>query len=363
MSLKANLFHKVFCCKEFKAEDLVTWLAIRSHSVGAHLALSELERYLDEDYIEIVSSVWIEGIRITEPVALVDGYRLTDLREVPDCFAKQVLLNNCDPRFPTVAACIKKDSYPKSIDKENMQEVKRVNSRLMNNLLKLNTLASVFALNENCKPKVIFQGNLIPNDRPFGLNMNVEGAMDPSLGNLFVSVKDCAVIGENSPFIDTIRSILDSSCLNKKQLGKCMKAMNRIAKSKETKELDDKILDLSIALELLLLDDNDHGELNYRLSERGAILLGHNSNDRLNIYKDLKKLYGERSNVVHSGEVKKYTIEEFNRCVGYSEKICIYKLTNGEIDWDKLVIGGEIESDCLVRKQCSASNDEQVPFS
>ncbi len=54
---------------------------------------------------------------------------------------------------------------------------------------------------------------------------------------------------------------------------------------------------LSILLECLL--STGPGELRHRISERAAIILGININDRLTIYKDIKKIYDQRSKVVH----------------------------------------------------------------
>lgn len=55
--------------------------------------------------------------------------------------------------------------------------------------------------------------------------------------------------------------------------------------------------DLSILLECLLSTDTQ--ELAHKISERAAIILGKNSEDRLAIYKDIKKIYSQRSKIVH----------------------------------------------------------------
>lgn len=54
---------------------------------------------------------------------------------------------------------------------------------------------------------------------------------------------------------------------------------------------------LSILLECLLSTDTQ--ELAHKISERAAIILGKNSEDRLAIYKDIKKIYSQRSQIVH----------------------------------------------------------------
>jgi len=43
----------------------------------------------------------------------------------------------------------------------------------------------------------------------------------------------------------------------------------------------------------------DRQELAHKISERAAIILGKNNNDRLTIYKDVKNIYKQRSEIVH----------------------------------------------------------------
>jgi hypothetical protein len=59
----------------------------------------------------------------------------------------------------------------------------------------------------------------------------------------------------------------------------------------------------AVSLESLLMDRSDHAEITEKLALRGAHLIGRNLNSRLTVYKDLKKLYGIRSKVVHSGSI------------------------------------------------------------
>jgi len=60
---------------------------------------------------------------------------------------------------------------------------------------------------------------------------------------------------------------------------------------------------LSILLECLLSTDTH--ELAHKISERAAIILGKNCEDRLAIYKDIKIIYSQRSKIVHGEGVPK----------------------------------------------------------
>ncbi|MCP4442119.1 MAG: hypothetical protein GY810_24680, partial [Aureispira sp.] len=75
--------------------------------------------------------------------------------------------------------------------------------------------------------------------------------------------------------------------------------VNRYLSSLSRTAPEDSVLDLTICLESLLLA-NERDELKYRLSLRGAILIGENSKD---VKKTLGNMYDDRSSIVHSGKL------------------------------------------------------------
>lgn len=70
---------------------------------------------------------------------------------------------------------------------------------------------------------------------------------------------------------------------------------------------EDRIIDLTIALEALLMTDNDQQELSYRLALRGAALLGDAPDQRERLFRDLKNLYHVRSRLAHGCSLAKAT--------------------------------------------------------
>ena len=67
---------------------------------------------------------------------------------------------------------------------------------------------------------------------------------------------------------------------------------------------EDKLIDYMIAFEALLLGKDVQQELSYRLSLRGATLLGSTPEDRKIIFEQLNLGYKERSKIVHGGSTK-----------------------------------------------------------
>ncbi len=83
-------------------------------------------------------------------------------------------------------------------------------------------------------------------------------------------------------------------------------AIDRLNASWVSKALTDQAIDVGIALEVLLLHDSgkDRGELRYRLSERGAKILGGNGAQQLERFRKLKAIYDLRSKAVHIGSIE-----------------------------------------------------------
>ena len=75
--------------------------------------------------------------------------------------------------------------------------------------------------------------------------------------------------------------------------------VNRYLSSLSRTAPEDSVIDLTICLESLLLA-NERDELKYRLSLRGAILIGENSKY---VKKTLGNMYDDRSSIVHSGKL------------------------------------------------------------
>lgn len=120
--------------------------------------------------------------------------------------------------------------------------------------------------------------------------------------------------------------------------------LDRLARAGRERDLADKVIDLGIAVEALLLHDlgSDRGELSYRLSLRGAWLVGTNPGNRAEIQKALRDLYNLRSTVVHSGSIEnnaknKATIERgADICRDLVRKVIELEC---DVDWNAIVLG------------------------
>lgn len=86
--------------------------------------------------------------------------------------------------------------------------------------------------------------------------------------------------------------------------------VNRFYESYLRDTIEDKIIDLMIALESIFLEANIQGELRYRMALKIASLLGNNYPERKRIFKFMINAYDLRSKIVHGGSMPKIKINE-----------------------------------------------------
>ena len=107
-------------------------------------------------------------------------------------------------------------------------------------------------------------------------------------------------------------------------------------------QLEDRFIDLRLALEMLYLKDIDKNtELRFRLSLYGAWHLGSSPEERKDISKKLRDAYDMASHAVHRGEVP----DDSKECLEKAQDLCrdgILKLLleDDNMDWGDLILGG-----------------------
>ena len=133
--------------------------------------------------------------------------------------------------------------------------------------------------------------------------------------------------------------------------------LDRLNQSLRRRNDVDKVIDLGMALEVILLHDssknergnkNYPGELRFRSSIRGAMFLGGANLERKNTLQLLKEAYDLRSEAVHSGGLKRRRKgpapeQTLSEAMGTCARIARKLIERGSFpDWDaEYVIGGE----------------------
>jgi hypothetical protein len=86
-------------------------------------------------------------------------------------------------------------------------------------------------------------------------------------------------------------------------------ALFRLAAARSGWSLEERAIDLGIALEVILMYDgstgrHDNNEISHKLGVRAAWLVGQNPSERVAVFEQVRKIYGLRSHAAHSGEIK-----------------------------------------------------------
>ena len=118
--------------------------------------------------------------------------------------------------------------------------------------------------------------------------------------------------------------------------------VQRLSQAKRRTRIEDKILDLGITMEMLLINERMTSELKYRFALRGSFLLTSIKKTRKEIFYDLKRFYDLRSAIAHSGGFSerdsRFAMDNVETYEKYVESICSYIILNGWPDWDTLIL-------------------------
>ena len=119
----------------------------------------------------------------------------------------------------------------------------------------------------------------------------------------------------------------------------------RWRRSKRATTKEDQLVELRIAMEsILLADDNGAGEKRHRLAIRGAWLLGETLEERKKYFRSLQKAYDFASNVIHAGSLKKKDKEARDRVLHEAQDICrdaILRIAEAKAmpNWTDIILG------------------------
>ena len=122
-------------------------------------------------------------------------------------------------------------------------------------------------------------------------------------------------------------------------------ALARWLKSKRRAALEDKLIDLRIALEALYMQ-NAQGEIRFRTAMNGAWHLGETFDERLRRYETLNKVYDDASKVVHGNTLKDHgaSLERLEAAQNICRQGILKIIGDGEYpDWKEVVLGKGID--------------------
>ena len=122
-------------------------------------------------------------------------------------------------------------------------------------------------------------------------------------------------------------------------------AVARWLKSKRRASVEDRLIELRIALEALYMQ-NAQGEIRFRTAMNGAWHLGRTFDERLGYFEMLNKVYDDASKVVHGSRLKDHraSLERLEAAQNICRQGILKIIGDGEYpDWKEVVLGKGID--------------------
>ncbi|RPJ23697.1 MAG: hypothetical protein EHM33_20150 [Chloroflexi bacterium] len=331
----------------FHIRALAMWFLWCANQYGSENARNHLDSFLDSEEISAHNTLWVLGIEVDQPIVLRDGYTLQSINHMPDSRDKESFLQARSkltaPQTPAPVCAITKacrvqkahDGNDPPLSSGGWQEFVKVSRRLHDIAFILNTLNGI-----SCLP--YYSTSYVDPTTPLGPFGGSGGGM---LVSDVLTHELTKLPSESSALIDNVLMKYDK--LNHSEKMRTERILNRLSQAKRRTQIEDKILDLGIALEMLLLQDNSNREqlsLSFRL--RGSWLMGQSPEDRHEKYLQLRDIYSYRSDVAHGGvlcggeeakiESVRRSFPEYQRL---AEDICRKIITDGKPHWTRLILG------------------------
>lgn len=339
---------------QFDIDALWKWLLWRKNEVGHDSAESELDKYLNSGETTIEAAYWVAGIQVDEKLEISDGIFLVPVSDMVYSREKSFYSISEGHSFQTVSvprcacALVKTLTVPRDYPLEYRDDDGRAREYVAithASILRLLLVLSLMGLVSHACAYPVGHNFYYPDGVPFG-------PFDPAWCSSIYPYEgwgtDYVRFGRGD--IEELRELLflfdknwrdDSAILDR--------SLTRLSLAKRRPQFEDRVLDMCIALEMLLLQDSGSKEqlsMTFRL--RGTWLLGGNQEERARNVQLFKNLYSYRSSVAHGGEIRdkkfwKDPIANTQELFSLTERVIKAYIAKGRLSakqWETLLIGG-----------------------
>ncbi|MBL0917894.1 MAG: hypothetical protein IBJ14_04265 [Hydrogenophaga sp.] len=336
----------------FDIDALALWWAWLANSSGIRRADECLEAWLDAEQVETIATLWVLGLDSNESFEITEGYWLTKLDDLPDSNDKATywaLQGNVPTTAPLPRCAITKRQKINKVWRLEpsggglAQDWSDLQRSLYDLAHVLNAVTGVL-----CVP--YYQTSYNPPESPLGM-FGGSGGGYPLYD---VATHNVGKIGRGvcQTAAELFRAFKEKP---ENERGRLNLILGRLSQAKRRVHVEDALLDLGIALEMLLLDENKQAQqLALMFKLRGSWLLGTSASDRHQRWKLLSEIYDARSSVAHTGTLHDGKPQHLQRSrqrlpayIGLAEEVVRKVILEGSPDWRSLVLGGEPDSDML----------------
>lgn len=329
----------------FDVKSLAMWYLWSANEFGQDQATANLNAFLESDSHIVLNTLWLTGVSVEQTINLGGNVKIVPTAEMPLSRDKELFLRHdfnmhshgsSKPGAALVQECavFKSRNPDDTLSDSKDTEFWNADNNLRNIALLLNVIDDV-----SCVPS--YSTSYTQANMPMGPFSGSGGGS--SLFDVYGYGNTNLARSKAAEIEDVVHAF---NRMGANQQNRVQRILFRLSQAKRRSQIEDKILDLGIALEMALLEDNkDNDQLSLSFRLRGAWLIGETPENRKSIYKILRDIYNYRSQVAHSGSLCKnepHKINQVRESFQEYEKIAgqiIRKLVvDGVPDWPGLLL-------------------------
>lgn len=345
-ALNGKMISNGNCATRFELKTLAMWFLWAINEYGQDEAEKNLNIFLDSKKVPVINTQWVLGIELDRTLELEQGYRIIPIEEMPDSRDKEQYLRHDFgtlihrlPKPKAAITCVRHFTKVRGSD-DSMQETEE-SKEFQDSFRSLDEIALLLNALDGVSCIPYFSTSYTLPNMPMGMFSGSGGGCP--LHDIFGYSSSKLSEDMKGNITDLLNAFGKFQTNNKARISRIL---SRLSQAKRRSQIEDKILDLGIALEMALLEDNKNNDqlsLSFRL--RGSWLVGREKEERQNIYRQLKEIYNYRSQVAHSGilcgndpEKIKAVRERFQEYALLAERIIRCLIFNGPPDWTELIL-------------------------
>jgi len=308
-----------------EAATLAAWYLWRANEVGLEEATTDLENFLNSDDIVTMGALWLYGVAPSERFPVTEDIDIVPTEQMPNSGDKEHFLTSSlsfrpeQRRVPT-AALVRQYKIKKLFDEASFtldEEEQKAFSSLAETALLLNCFPGVCCF-------AAYQTSYTLPSVPLG-PLGGSGGGWP----IYDVIPQTKISINSKSEVDVSALASRFRQLNERDKLALTRSLYRLGQAKARLNRHDRALDLGIALEMVLLQQEHRNQemptqlsLQFRL--RGSWLLAETPDERRSLYGELSKIYSLRSQVAHNGvysELEKMNEQERTEMTARHERI------------------------------------------
>lgn len=346
-ALEGYLISKGCSKSRFEVKTLAQWFLWAANEYGFDSAKHNLNLFLDADTIPVINTLWVLGPEVEDTITLDNGLEIRPIKNMPTSDDKELFLRDDFSRPPyhspkPTAAITYKVHVKKSYQASNSGTIPKEDKEFWESSQKMQELSLILNALEEASCIPLYSTSYTLPEIPMG-PFDSSGYSAPY--HDIIGYPTCKLSAECGHQINSLLKAFNQLDYNNKT--RFTRILSRLSQAKQREIIADKILDLSIALEMALLEDNkNNAQLSLTFCLRGSWLIASDIKERQRVYKQLKKIYKYRSQVAHSGILCKNNLKEFHsvqekfpQYTELAERIIQKLIFEGKPDWSKLILG------------------------